>query len=94
MFLAAPFMFLTLLLLCVMRRGIKQTGKQPRSLISGLAAILLCLLLVLVFVVGLYYPIVIQLFWNVNALATVVLAHFVTMRSEETAGLRDSVPVV
>jgi peptidoglycan/LPS O-acetylase OafA/YrhL len=79
--LTAPFMFLTLLLLSILMRKAKQTDKRPQPLFQKPTAIMLCLLVVLVFIAGLYYSVVWQLFWNVNALLTLVLAYFVTMKN-------------
>ena len=93
-FLAAPFMFLTLLLASMMIRRVKRTGKQPQPPITRVTAFVLILLIVFVFIAGLYYSAVLQLFWNINAFLTVIFAYFVTMRSEETSSFHDRVPSV
>lgn len=75
---SAPFILIILTLLGVQRRKTKQTGFQQTPLISPLTAGLLSVVLISSFVMSIYYPSMILLLWNAQAMIAVVLAYQVT----------------
>jgi len=77
--LAAPFVILTAVLTAVQAWNGKEMGQPAPAMISKSTAIVLCFVIVLVFLVGLSYPSMSWLMWNINALTTTVLAYHIAM---------------
>jgi amino acid transporter len=73
-----PFVLLLLALLFVRDRKTKQTGFRQTPLISPLTAVLLSIGSILIFVMSMYYPSMMLLMWNVQAILTVVLAYHIS----------------
>jgi len=92
--LTAPYAFLNLALMIALYRKEKQMGDHYRPLGSKVAGLVLCVLLVLGTITGVYYygyAIVDLVLWNIIALSSVVLVYFVTMRNRVTFSTDNSI---